>query len=241
MNEVIKKEVIDEFIIIEPNLKGERGPEGPQGPRGEKGEPFRYEDFTEEQLESLKGPKGDKGDPGPIGEPGPKGDHGEKGDVGPQGPKGEDGATPRKGVDYFTEEDKQQIISQILQILSPPTECEHQYEVINFNEEIENLKCNKCNKEITREHSKQYTAIDDDGYFNVTCDTCGLNVRKHDHADSKRIRKIPVSTENVCHVKETYCKVCNEVISRVEVNEHDIIYDEFGDPLECGNCFLIIN
>ena len=53
MNEVIKKEVIDEFIIIEPNLKGERGPEGPQGPRGEKGEPFRYEDFTEEQLESL--------------------------------------------------------------------------------------------------------------------------------------------------------------------------------------------
>ena len=144
-------------------------------------------------------------------------------------------------VDYFTEEDKQQIISQILQILSPPTECEHQYEVINFNEEIENLKCNKCNKEITREHSKQQTITDDDGYFNVTCDTCGLNVRKHDHADSKRIRKIPVSTENVCHVKETYCKVCNEVISRVEVTEHDYEYDEFGNEIGCFNCSLTIN
>lgn len=208
MNEVIKKESIDEFIIIEPNLRGDRGPEGPQGP---KGDPFKYEDFTEEQLESLRGPKG------------------------------ENGITPVRGIDYFTEEDKQQIISEILQILTPPTECEHQYEVINFNEEIENLKCNKCNKEITREHSKQQTIIDDDGYFNVTCDTCGLNVRKHDHADSKRIRKIPVSTENVCHVKETYCKVCNEVISRVEVTEHDIIYDEFGDEIGCFNCLLTIN
>lgn len=208
MNEVIKKESIDEFIIIEPNLRGDRGPEGPQGP---KGDPFKYEDFTEEQLESLRGPKG------------------------------ENGITPVRGIDYFTEEDKQQIISEILQILTPPTECEHQYEVINFNEEIENLKCNKCNKEITREHSKQQTITDDDGYFNVTCDTCGLNVRKHDHADSKRIRKIPVSTENVCHVKETYCKVCNEVISRVEVTEHDYEYDEFGNKIGCFNCLLTIN
>lgn len=208
MNEVIKKESIDEFIIIEPNLRGDRGPEGPQGP---KGDPFKYEDFTEEQLESLRGPKG------------------------------ENGITPVRGIDYFTEEDKQQIISEILQILTPPTECEHQYEVINFNEEIENLKCNKCNKEITREHSKQQTITDDDGYFNVTCDTCGLNVRKHDHADSKRIRKIPVSTENVCHIKETYCKVCNEVISSVEVTEHDYEYDEFGNEIGCFNCSLTIN
>lgn len=208
MNEVIKKESIDEFIIIEPNLRGDRGPEGPQGP---KGDPFKYEDFTEEQLESLRGPKG------------------------------ENGITPVRGIDYFTEEDKQQIISEILQILTPPTECEHQYEVINFNEEIENLKCNKCNKEITREHSKQQTITDDDGYFNVTCDTCGLNVRKHDHADSKRIRKILVSTENVCHIKETYCKVCNEVISSVEVTEHDYEYDEFGNEIGCFNCSLTIN
>ncbi len=81
---------------------GPQGPSGPQGlqgeqgktgPQGEKGDPFKYEDFTEEQLEQLIGPQGP---------PGPQGLQGDKGEP---GPKGDPGETPKKGVDYFTEDD----------------------------------------------------------------------------------------------------------------------------------------
>ena len=61
--------------------------------------------FTTEQLAALKGPKGDKGDPGlngTNGEPGPKGD------------PGTNGTTPVKGVDYYTETDKQEMVSLVL-------------------------------------------------------------------------------------------------------------------------------
>ncbi len=60
-----------------------------KGDKGEKGDPFTYADFTQEQLLSLKGEKGDKGE------------------------KGADGYTPVKGTDYFTAEDKAEIINEI--------------------------------------------------------------------------------------------------------------------------------
>ncbi len=118
----------DKFVDV-PAIKGN------PGPQGEKGDPFKYEDFTEEQLKQLIGPQGpsgpqglqgdkgetgqqgEKGDPfkyedfteeqlnqliGPQGPPGPQGLQGDKGETGPQGDPGE---TPKKGVDYFTEED----------------------------------------------------------------------------------------------------------------------------------------
>jgi hypothetical protein len=53
------------------------------------------------------------------GEPGAKGDKGDKGDTGSQGPqgiqgeKGQDGITPEKGVDYFTDEDKNELKADI--------------------------------------------------------------------------------------------------------------------------------
>ena len=74
-------------------------------------------------------PKGDKGDTGATG---PKGDKGDKGDTGPQGPKGDkgdtgpqgipgnsgaDGYTPQKGVDYWTEADRTQMVSDVLAAL----------------------------------------------------------------------------------------------------------------------------
>lgn len=52
-----------------------------------KGDAFTYEDFTTEQLNSLKGDKGDKGD------------------------------TPVKGEDYFTKEEKQEFVAEILRAL----------------------------------------------------------------------------------------------------------------------------
>ena len=45
---------------------------------------------------------------------GPKGD---KGDTGAQGPAGADGYTPQRGVDYWTAEDQQVIVNDVLAAL----------------------------------------------------------------------------------------------------------------------------
>lgn len=84
---------------------------------------FHIKDETKKNDIKLYAAKGDKGDPGPKGEtgsPGPQGERGLQGERGPQGEQGipgqtgpsgrdgkdgEDGYTPIKGVDYFTEED----------------------------------------------------------------------------------------------------------------------------------------
>lgn len=113
------------------------GPAGPQGPKGEDGS-FTFEELTDAQKEQLRGPQGiqgpagpagqdgaqgPKGDPGeqgpeglqgPIGETGPEGPQGIQGEVGPQGPEGPagaDGYTPVKGIDYFTEADKEELMA----------------------------------------------------------------------------------------------------------------------------------
>lgn len=45
---------------------------------------------------------------------GAQGPKGETGPAGPQGPKGDDGVTPVRGVDYWTEADKQEIINDVI-------------------------------------------------------------------------------------------------------------------------------
>lgn len=82
--------------------KGDRGEQGLQGVKGDKGE---------------KGEKGDPGEPGAKGEQGEQGPAGADGAEGPQGPQGEQGPpgkTPVKGVDYWTEADKQEIIEAVI-------------------------------------------------------------------------------------------------------------------------------
>lgn len=77
-------------------------PKGPQGEKGETGD---------------AGEQGPQGETGPQGEQGVQGEKGETGEQGPQGeigPKGEDGTTPVKGTDYFTEEDKNEIIEAVV-------------------------------------------------------------------------------------------------------------------------------
>ena len=54
---------------------------------------------------NFNGEKGEKGDPGDKGEPG------EQGIQGVPGEPGADGYTPQRGIDYWTEEDKQEIVS----------------------------------------------------------------------------------------------------------------------------------
>lgn len=135
--------------------RGEKGDKGDTGERGEKGESFTYDDFTPEQLAALKGEKGDngkdgtdgakgeKGDKGDTGEKGEaftyadftptqlaalKGEKGEKGDKGDSGADGADGAagyTPVCGKDYFTDEDKQQIVADVLAAMPDGDEVQY--------------------------------------------------------------------------------------------------------------------
>ena len=57
---------------------------------------------------NIKGEKGDKGD---------KGDTGANGKDGINGKDGVDGYTPVKGKDYFTETDKAEIVSSVIEAL----------------------------------------------------------------------------------------------------------------------------
>lgn len=60
------------------------------------------------------GPQGPKGETGATGPQGPKGDPGAAGAAGPQGPKGD---TPVKGVDYFTDADKTEMVNLVIDAL----------------------------------------------------------------------------------------------------------------------------
>lgn len=69
-------------------------------------------------IAAIKGDKGDKG------EQGIQGIQGEAGAPGPKGDKGDTGApghTPVKGTDYFTEADKQELVTAVIAAL-PSTE-----------------------------------------------------------------------------------------------------------------------
>ena len=69
-------------------------------------------------IAAIKGDKGDKGDTGGTGPQGIQGIQGPKGD---KGDTGADGHTPVKGVDYFTEADKQELVTAVIAAL-PSTE-----------------------------------------------------------------------------------------------------------------------
>lgn len=87
--------------IVIGNVKGPKGDIGLTGPQGE---PFKYEDFTPEQLEALK-VKGDKGD---------KGDAFTYEDFTPEQLESLKGPAPVRGVDYWTESDKSEIVNDVL-------------------------------------------------------------------------------------------------------------------------------
>ena len=113
--------------IVIGNVKGPKGDIGLTGPQGE---PFKYEDFTPEQLEALKvkGDKGDKGDAFTYADFTPeqlealkvKGDKGDKGDAftyadfTPEQLESLKGPAPVRGVDYWTESDKTEIVNDVL-------------------------------------------------------------------------------------------------------------------------------
>ena len=93
-------------------LTGPQGPQGPQGPRGATGATGPKGAAGAQGLPGPKGAKGERGPQGPQGPQGAKGEKGEKGDT------GNDGYTPQKGVDYFTDEDKAELVVDVLKALS---------------------------------------------------------------------------------------------------------------------------
>lgn len=127
-----------------PGPQGPQGPKGEPGPQGKSGEPGPQGEAGPQGPQGEKGEKGDKGDKGDTGEPGPQGPQGEQGPQGipgtdgrdgvdgkdgapgPQGPQGiqgetgpagTDGYTPVKGMDYFTEADKTELVNAVLAAL----------------------------------------------------------------------------------------------------------------------------
>ena len=61
-----------------------------------------------------RGLQGEQGEQGPKGEPGEQGIQGPKGD---KGTDGKDGYTPQKGVDYYTDDDKAEMVSAVIATL----------------------------------------------------------------------------------------------------------------------------
>lgn len=79
---------------------------------------YVYDVETKDYVDTLTaatGPAGQDGQPGergPAGEQGERGERGERGETGETGPAGADGKTPERGVDYWTENDKNEILSE---------------------------------------------------------------------------------------------------------------------------------
>ena len=82
-------------------------------------------------IAAIKGDKGDKGEQGiqgiqgETGAPGPQGVQGIQGPKGDKGDTGADGHTPVKGVDYFTEADKQELVTAVIAALPSSEEVSY--------------------------------------------------------------------------------------------------------------------
>ena len=116
-------------VIAVADLKGDKGDPGQDGEDGQdgangkdgvsathswNGTVLTVTSASGTSSADLKGAKGDTGEPGAQGIPGEKGDTGDKGD---KGDKGDPGYTPVKGTDYYTDADKTEIVTAVLDAL----------------------------------------------------------------------------------------------------------------------------
>ena len=107
--EVITIKTAVENALEEAKNSGEF--KGDKGDKGDKGETGATGAQGEQGIQGIPGEKGEKGDTGAPGKDGVKGDKGDKGDT---GTNGKDGYTPVKGVDYFTDADKAEMVSGVI-------------------------------------------------------------------------------------------------------------------------------
>lgn len=106
-----------DYFDGEKGERGEQGPiglTGPQGPQGETGPVGPQGPVGETGPVGPQGPQGLQGSQGPAGE---RGETGPQGEMGAAGPAGSDGYTPQRGVDYWTDSDKQLIVKDVLESL----------------------------------------------------------------------------------------------------------------------------
>lgn len=89
---------------------GPQGPEGKQGPKGDQGVPGEQGPIG---LTGPAGPIGPQGEIGPQGPQGERGPEGIQGPMGPEGPQGLTGPAPVKGIDYWTESEKQDLVNEV--------------------------------------------------------------------------------------------------------------------------------
>lgn len=114
--------VSEDGVISWSNDKGLPNPEpinimGPQGPQGIQGEQGPKGDQGEQGIQGPQGLPGQDGEKGDKGDPGEQGPQGEQGLQGPKGDPGQNGYTPVKGIDYWTTEDQELIVADVLAAL----------------------------------------------------------------------------------------------------------------------------
>lgn len=79
-------------------------------------------DVPNSNIQGPQGPQGPQGDPGAMGLQGPQGPQGPIGPRGIPGEQGPAGHTPERGVDYWTEVDKQTIVQEMHEVLKAEVE-----------------------------------------------------------------------------------------------------------------------
>ena len=107
---------------------GAKGADGITPHIGDNGNWYIGSTDTGKPSRGATGAKGDAGAAGPAGSQGPAGAPGKDGAPGAQGEKGDPGApgkTPVRGTDYWTEADKQEIVSSVIAALPDGTEVSY--------------------------------------------------------------------------------------------------------------------
>lgn len=87
---------------------------------GDNGNWYVYDVQTKTYIDSgmpSRGEQGVRGEKGDKGEKGDEGDQGIQGEKGADGKDGKDGYTPIKGTDYFTDDDKAEMVQEVLYAL----------------------------------------------------------------------------------------------------------------------------
>ena len=132
-----------------------------------------YNQIIELLKETTKGPQGEQGEKGEQGEQGEKGEQGPQGEQGEQGPQGEQGYTPKKGIDYWTEEDKKDIEEYVdneiaeYNLEGVKTTAEEAKETANdiYDLAVESLKVANTALNKTKELEEAEVEIEFDGVY----------------------------------------------------------------------------
>lgn len=222
----------DNFSTIQINLtdgtfsqflirNGEKGDKGEQGSIGPKGE---------------QGPVGPQG---PAGETGPAGKDGKDGDPGKQGPKGEAGYTPVKGTDYFTSEDKSEIVLNIkdelaedLNKLVPNTRTIANLSLTNnitaeeLKKALGNIPVRQADTQITSDFAGEVGEI----VLYKTGGGAGVYICVYANDIDKKYSWLQISNEKLISFKRTSNAVINsnyegssgQIVINYEGNQHNV-------------------